>query len=357
LLELDAPESPIAFESLTWKLTREDFRISDEEAYQLLNFENGLPPIMQFPTLMEVMIRECNGHVGSLRMSCDILFCHFSKASVATEKDLFEYYLSADFVNQLARCFGTGHTTPSSDNLKLFLIKCLFRDTTISQLVLQLREDEKRSFTRLIKAGIVRQVKDGNVIFASHLAERFYSRWLFPNRGASNPKSLHDLLRKVIGSLSASMLKQSVVHPDSFPKEATFQHQFMAALALHTHPSCYICPELSSVFPDSARQRDEHIEGEIDFYLNGDLRWGIELLVNGDKIGEHLNRFTLNGKYAALGAKDYVVVDLRCNKTGSITNVIRKQERITVFFKVGDFSSCRCIFGLNENPEQITLEN
>jgi hypothetical protein len=131
----------------------------------------------------------------------------------------------------------------------------------------------------------------------------------------------------------------------------------MAALAIHTHPSCYICPELSSIFPDSTRQLDKHIEGEIDFYLNGDLRWGIKLLVNGDKIGEHINRFAVDGKYAALAAKDYVVVDLRCNKTGSITNVIRKQERVTVFFKVGDFSSCRCIFGLNENPEQITLEN
>jgi hypothetical protein len=82
-----------------------------------------------------------------------------------------------------------------------------FRDMTRGPLVVQLREDE----TRLNKAGIVRQDKDGNVIFASHLAERFY-RWLFPNRAACNPKSLHDLLRKMIGSLSASMLKQSVVH-------------------------------------------------------------------------------------------------------------------------------------------------
>jgi hypothetical protein len=86
---------------------------------------------------------------------------------------------------------------------------------------------------------------------------------LFPNHAACNPKSLHDLLRKVIGSLSASMLKKSVVHPDNFPKEATFQHQFMAALALHSHPLCYIFPELSRIFPDSPRQLDKHIEGDV----------------------------------------------------------------------------------------------
>jgi hypothetical protein len=33
------------------------------------------------------------------------------------------------------------------------------------------------------------------------------------------------------------------------------------------------------------------VSGEIDFYLNGKLRWGIELLVGGDGIGEHLSRF------------------------------------------------------------------
>ncbi|DBA01890.1 TPA: hypothetical protein N0F65_006038 [Lagenidium giganteum] len=41
-------------------------------------------------------------------------------------------------------------------------------------------------------------------------------------------------------------------------------------------------------------------------------------------------RFAVGGKYAALAVKDYAVVDLRCNQTGRITNVIRKPERITV---------------------------
>ena len=99
------------------------------------------------------------------------------------------------------------------------------------------------------------------------------------------------------------------------------------------------------------------IDREIDFYLNGSLRWGIELLVNGDGIGEHMAQFAANGKYAALAVKDYAIVDLRCNLDGIVTNVIRKPERITVFFKVGDFSSCRCIFGLDEDPELIFLKN
>lgn len=151
------------------------------------------------------------------------------------------------------------------------------------------------------------------VSFASPLAERYYSKWLFPNRGDDNPTSLHELIRKV----SATVLRQSVVRKNSFPKEAAFQHQFMAGLALYSHPTCYICPDLSRVFPVLPCLHDQRIKGEIGFYLNGKLRWGVELLVNDDKIGEHMDRFAADRKYAALATKEYAVIDLRGNKRGT----------------------------------------
>lgn len=357
LLETDMPESPVAFSDIRSKLTRKDFLINDEEARQIINFENGLPSELRFPTLVEVIIRECNGHIASLRSSCDILYTHFSKAIAPVEKDVLSYYLSSEFANQLARCFGTGHTTPKSRDLQLFLIKCLVRDPVCGPLGEQLDEDEKRCMIQLKKAGIVEQDSGGHIKFTSPLAERYYSRWLFPNRAICNPNSLQELIRKVIASMSASVLLQSVVSNENFPNEATFQHHFMEGLARHTTTTCHICPELSRVFPNSPNQLDQRIDGEIDFYLNGSLRWGIELLVNGDGIGEHMARFGEDGKYAALAVKDYAVVDLRCNQEGIVTNVIRKPERISVFFKAGDFSSCRCIFGLHDDPEPIFLMN
>ncbi|KAF4027937.1 putative AAA domain-containing protein [Phytophthora infestans] len=208
---------------------------------------------------------------------------------------------------------------------------CLVDDPAYQPLVHHLSDDEMQCFTRLKKAGIV--FEDGAYVnFTSPLAERYYYKWLFPGRGYVNPTSLYELVRKAIGSMSASVLKQSVVREYDFPKEAVFQHQFMAALALHTMNTCYICPELSRVFPASPRQHSQRIDGEIDFYLNGSLRWGIELLVNGDRIGEPMSRFATGGKYAALAAKEYVVIDFRGNVNGTITNVVRKQERVTVFF-------------------------
>ncbi|KUF86723.1 hypothetical protein AM587_10001003 [Phytophthora nicotianae] len=353
-LETDAPASPVAFSSIQYKLTRDDFLVNDDEAYQCLNFENGLPPQLRFPTLVKVMIRECNGHIGSLRISIDAIYEHFRRVGARTEEELLAFYLSGTFVELMGRCFGSEHTTPATSNQQKFLSTCLFCDPRCQPLAQQLSRDEHECFTRLKKAGIVTEV-GGYVWFSSPLAGRYYYKWLFPGRGYENPTSLHELIRKVIGSMSASALDRSVVRNDDFPNEAVFQHQFMSTLAQHTTSTCYICPELSRVFPTPPGQPSTRIDGKIDFYLNGSLRWGIELLVNGDKIGEHMSRFAAGGKYAALGAKEYVIIDFRGNKRGISTNVARKAERVTVFFKLGDFSTCRCIFGVAKDEELISL--
>ena len=91
---------------------------------------------------------------------------------------------------------------------------------------------------------------------------------------------------------------------------------------------------------------------------NSSLQWGIELLVNGDGIGEHIKRFTPpDGKYAALAVSDFTVVDFRGNSTGQPTNIAKHSKRVTVFFKKDDYSIANCIFGEESNVVQIYLSN
>ena len=131
----------------------------------------------------------------------------------------------------------------------------------------------------------------------------------------------------------------------------------MEGLALYTSPDCSICPELSKVFPWSANTKQQ-TAGEIDFYLNGDLRWGIELLVNGGGVGEHLDRFSPpDGKYVPLGVNDYAIVDFRCSSSGLPTDIVKSARRISVFFKSGDFSVAQCIFGQDSESIEIHLAN
>ena len=129
----------------------------------------------------------------------------------------------------------------------------------------------------------------------------------------------------------------------------------MQGLALFTPPECNICPELSKIFPADGIVPGA-ILGEIDFYINSKLRWGIELLVNGKGISEHLSRFALpNGKYAPLEVLKYAVVDLRVSANGMPTNVVLHENRITVFFKKGTYKFCTICCGRNQVGRKVNL--
>jgi hypothetical protein len=344
-------ESPVEFQSLV-TFGRRDFLLSDAEAEEFLRLpRTGLPERMQKRNVIQLLIRECSGLVGALRNSVDAVAPFFAKDPAPAEPELVAYCLSQECMQLMARCFGSQHMTPTSLELRQFLIECLIAAPNIVSLK---SDEDNRCLVTLKKAGIIVEDADRLVRFSSPLAEKYYSKWLFPNRALVNPTLLRDLIESVVGNMSASVLQQSVVDATNFPKEATFQHQFMEGLALNTHPGCSICPELSRVFSDGDQAL--RIEGEIDFYLDGDLRWGLELLVNGDKIGEHMARFAPGGKYAALAVNDYAVIDLRGNETGKVTNVSRMEKRFTVFFQLSDFSRCRCIFGMDEDIYDITLQ-
>ncbi|OWY96846.1 hypothetical protein PHMEG_00032781 [Phytophthora megakarya] len=126
----------------------------------------------------------------------------------------------------------------------------------------------------------------------------------------------------------------------------------MEGLALWTESTCSICPELSKVLP-ALPDQSQRTRGEIDSCLEI-LRWRSELLVHGDNIGEHMSRFAPNRKCVALAPEAFAVIDFRGNKAGKITEFAPNPNKVTVFFKLGDFSSCRCIFGLVEDAETIS---
>ncbi|KAF8437406.1 hypothetical protein BGX38DRAFT_1211648, partial [Terfezia claveryi] len=45
--------------------------------------------------------------------------------------------------------------------------------------------------------------------------------------------------------------------------------------------------------------------GYLDFYVNGDLNWGIELLREGDRMKQHAKRFIEDGAYAVIPLKEW----------------------------------------------------
>jgi len=92
----------------------------------------------------------------------------------------------------------------------------------------------------------------------------------------------------------------------SFPKEALFQHELWRGASLSLPPDCRIACEVSQNPTGSVVIRDE-----LDFWVDDELRWGVELLVHGRKKGEHVKRFEADGKYSKLEPQRARVVDFR----------------------------------------------
>jgi hypothetical protein len=308
--------------------------------------------------LKNLLIKECGGLVGALRLSIDALEREFfsSKNEYVEEALCLQYCLSDSFARNMARCFGSAHSYPVGIDFKKFLKGCFENKSIWRSCFTNLQDDD--SYSSLRKAGILVELPDASFGFSSPLAKRYFFKWIFPDRSQTTPSTLRELIRKVVSSMSSTVLKNSSL-PGDFPKEAVFQHLFMEGLALHTPPHCSICPELSKIFPsDTYVNSQQATSGEIDFYLNGSLRWGIELLVNGDGIGEHLSRFSPPyGKYVPLAVNDYAIVDIRRNATGQPSEISKHRNRVSVFFKSGDYSVAQCLFGEDTTAIEINLAN
>ena len=107
-----------------------------------------------------------------------------------------------------------------------------------------------------------------------------------------------------------------------------------------------IIPELNT----RAELGEEIVSGELDFFINGELKWALELLRNGSKLGEHIQRFhPSSGKYLNVPANAYLVVDCRGPR---VREVQQMDERCTLYFSE-DFRTCICAM---RHEQEITLQ-
>ena len=170
--------------------------------------------------------------------------------------------------------------------------------------------------------------------FSCAAAQWFYNQTCFPRRAGVLPNNLDELVRSSVASLSTSRLRNSV--NQGFPKEAAFKHFFNEAMSMHLTVDNFLIPELNTWAVDSS---GEEISGELDFYVDGHLQWCVELLRNGDKIGEHLARFhSHTGKYREVKARQYLVVDCRPPKRGSGAQI--DPNRCNLYFE-DNYTRCR----------------
>lgn len=379
-------DTPLVF-SLLPKLTLRDLRLSNAETNEFIRLQSkrlflqGLKgsDLLINPVIREFIAFMCNGHIGAIALYVIETCTHFRHHLSVTEGDIVQFFISHVLLNCFNRCFVTGLTELPED-IRGALSRILVQGSQCFW-----NNPPPEAVLRLIRAGVLEEVYGtGQVAFSSPVAAMFINHLIFPLRSTKSSTEVRNngivaFMKAVVGRMSASALNHSVI-PQSgdLPSEATFQHLLMAPLLAETPKGCFVCPELSKVFPyETSSPRDENassaavasssssvvrfspqerIPGRCDFFLNGDLRWAIEALINGDAIGEHLNRFASHGKYLGLSYDDYLVIDFRLTKTGHPTAVDRHERRMTVFFKENDdYSSCYVLCGLDGPADRIAL--
>jgi hypothetical protein len=337
-------ESPAEFGNLRG-LNREDFLLSDAESRSLLTSESrGIYKRLQDESLIRSIISQAGGLIGALIVTINSFNERFS-AEQPSEREKNEYLLSGSFIKQLMRCFST--YLPRNCEMDKSVLEVLQRSVLVDGLQFPNHNYDSTALKRLQKCGII-LFDDTHCRYSSIMAKHYYFKFLFPKRISTNPESIHALMLNVIRNISGSILKNSSWNGLSMPKEGALQHIIFQGLCKFTRPEVSVIPELSKCLGSG-----KPIEGEIDFMINSSIRWGLEILMNGQDITGHLGRFEKDKKYFPLQFRDYSIIDIRLGKPDLKLhgNLFRHEKKITVFVKP-DFTRCTCVFGMND---QITI--
>lgn len=311
---------------------------SRDEAMQLIRLPEptGLRSGLNAQTVCNVIIKECSGVVGLLRLSITALNEYFfADSRPPSTAEILQRYFSDHVTESFHRCFGKitkGAYQPQINTLlQMFTQAVRF----------PAREIADESLFALEKCGILKSPEQGVVEFSSPAAMRYISLALFPTRSAKRaPSTLVDLVCAAVSHMSASALRSAGVlgqNAKEAAKEALFQHNILAGLYAETPASCAILTELSWSFGG------EKIYDELDYFINGTLCWGLELLVHGRGRQDHVERFSSRGKYAPLGCRDYLVVDFRVGEKSPRAK-FESPKLMTVYFEE-NYSTCEVFVG------------
>lgn len=141
-------------------------------------------------------------------------------------------------------------------------------------------------------------------LFLTPLAYRRLFVDVFEGRSDGEfPASLEGLIRSALSSFSHVNL-MNACDGGNFPKETSLQHMFWAGLAMALPPTTEVVPEAPAVLSQAGKR-----SGEIDFYVNTKLHWGIELMRLGDRLENHVKRFEKGGKYFTPNIQEFAIVD------------------------------------------------
>ena len=311
----DAPDSPvITTESL---VPFEKFRMSMDETSELI--VQHLPVLDNLRATMDdlkppdrilickVVHQQCGGHVYAIIKTLIELDAHATIPANQTAGILISHMLSRTMLLRYTRIWPDNCIRLTHEE-KTEIQDAVMMGTPMS-IYIQWRLIRFHLLVDRHNTLEERGWKDVKADFLSPLAFRMFFDYLFPSRGVANyvPASIDELLIATLKQMTAVNIKQSALVSDSdVPKETPLQHEFFTAMTHVLPPTTEVVSEMSAILPDVPN----HGVGELDFYVNSSLFYGIELMRNGKNLAEHVQRFLPGGMYhAPTKIKHFIVVD------------------------------------------------
>lgn len=312
-----------------------DFRLSSEEESDLskritarIRAHSSEAQAKWLVPMVKTVRRDACGHVGLFRCLLDHLLAYFphTEKKPPVLSDVLRYYVGAMFDSWIApRFFQWAPPDPEHAHATVTLLRRILLEENVlvpdshngSHCASSAAASESMQLERVILRKLLRipvLVNSGGCAkFATILHRRFYLRQLYASevRLEDFVPDMDEWLLQVLRTFDPSQLRDGNSGGISgFPKEGMLQHQFWRGACLCLPPKYRIAAEVSQLM-----EQDRRISGEVDFWINSDLEWAVELLRQGSDKGEHIARFKQGGTYHDLKPKQWRVVDFRQHET------------------------------------------
>eukprot|EP01124_Arcella_intermedia_P000631 TRINITY_DN1033_c0_g1_i6.p1 TRINITY_DN1033_c0_g1~~TRINITY_DN1033_c0_g1_i6.p1 ORF type:complete len:485 (-),score=50.37 TRINITY_DN1033_c0_g1_i6:31-1485(-) len=281
-----------------------DLRFSEEEVHKFISLWNNL--FQGLPIGIDTAKRLWKytlGHIGFIRLSLEAIRDHFWNEFRSTKNDWDDsipskFLLSKHYYSCLSSCRAVPREWSFSKTEKTILDDVLLRDESTTFLSSYSGKYRKSALT-LIKRGIIFSVK-GTLFLSAPILKMLLVRQLHGETQLSlNRKDIDEFIIETVKRMSPEQLKNSFsVGKDTYLLERQWQMEFYHAAVSVLDRGHLISPDVGT-------------DGWIDFYVDDDFEWGIELLREGYKIGQHVSRFEQGGAYDSLKLRNAVILDFR----------------------------------------------
>ncbi|KAF8436136.1 hypothetical protein BGX38DRAFT_1215227 [Terfezia claveryi] len=227
-----------------------------------------------------------------VRETLKSLYGHFRRNGSRTD-DMLHHLVSKEYffaINSL-RVFDAIVQLEMTDANITFLRDAYHSINNDSTFVVDLAND---MIDGLKHSGLIIEASSGALMqFAAPLVRVVLGRKLFTTRMSlrSRSPSRSDTELDAFIMLSIERMHQSTL-------KHSLSHNILTALLSRGFISLDVGPVFGS-------------RGYLDFYIDEDLQWGVEIMREGSRMAEHIDRFSPSGRYTRIPCSQWRIIDFR----------------------------------------------